>query len=96
MAVAKIEGGKVVQLWRDVKSRDELARKYGLSGAEFVEADQPPGTLFDGANFTAPPPGPGPEPDPIPDALDALAAELSPEARGRVRKKLAKVRRARK
>ena len=62
MAVVKIEGGVVVQTWRDVKTVADAVAKYGFSPSDLVEADHPPGTLYDGSSFSPPSPPPPPEP----------------------------------
>jgi len=77
MGIVKIEAGKVVQKWANIRPQPErietdpdgnktvipaksalevFADEYGVSGPEYVEADQTPGMLFDGVNFTAPVP----------------------------------------
>ena len=62
MAVVKIEGGVIVQTWRDVKTVADAVAKYGFSPSDLVEADHPPGTLYDGSSFSPPSPPPPPEP----------------------------------
>lgn len=61
MAVVKIESGEVVQVWQDVVNVAAAVAKYGLDPATLVEGDHPPGTLYDGAVFTAPERTPTPE-----------------------------------
>ena len=60
MSVCKIKKDEVVFVWHDVKNIDELAQKYGLEGAEYVQCDDGviAGYLFKDGVFTAPPPPP--------------------------------------
>ena len=82
MAVVKIESGVVVQTWRDVVTVADAVEKYGIDLGDLVEADHPPGMLYDGNTFTAPLILPS---VPVPEssgrrALRALAATLGPAA----------------
>lgn len=56
MAVCKIESGEVVQIWRDVNTLADLARKYGFSGPEYRVADAVPGYRVSGGAVVPPPP----------------------------------------
>lgn len=60
MSVVEIENGEVVQVWRDVKTLEEFHVKYKNMTGEYIEANHPAGTLFDGSVFSAPPPHPIP------------------------------------
>ncbi len=77
MPVVKIENGEVVQVWRDVADIPAAVAKYGLNPAALVEADHPPGTLYDGSVFTPPAPTPVSELEsPLLTALRDLADDL--------------------
>ena len=86
MGVVKVAGNKVVMRWQDVADLADLREKYGLQGPEYLEADHPPGTLFDGARFAAPPQiAPQPEPEsPERRALREIAKTLPAAMQARI------------
>lgn len=64
MAVVVIEAGRVSELYRDVETPADAVAKYpGLSGKKLVQADQSPGMLYAGGNFTRPAPTPRQKPE---------------------------------
>ena len=54
MAVVEIQNGVVVASWRDVADLEAFAAKYGLSGAQYIEADAVPGMEYSGGTFQTP------------------------------------------
>ena len=84
MAVVKIEGGIVIQTWRDVETVADAVTKYGLNPADLVEGDHAPGTLYDCSSFSSPPPPSPPEP-----AATGAQMIYEAEARGKLTSLLA-------
>lgn len=91
MAISLVEAGKIKQVWRDVKTLDGLAEKYGLSGAEYRDLPNAVAEQIEvGGAFVDPPiveMPPRPE-TPEHAAIKLLAAELTAEKRDAVLAKL--------
>ena len=85
MPVVLIKGGKVKQVWRDVKTPSELKSKYGLFGAGYrAVSDAVVGQIEQGGIFVDPivphVPRPAPDRDAAIRALiagDAVAAQAA-------------------
>ena len=55
MAVVRIRGAKVVEVFRDVETAEDAEKKYGSRpGTSFEVGDHPPGTRFVGGVFVPP------------------------------------------
>lgn len=74
MAVVKIEGGVVVQRWKDVDRLDDFRAKYPDETGNIAEADAVPSSIHRGGKvFERPIPSPR-KPKPQPDINAAIQA----------------------
>lgn len=65
VVLLNVELNAVEMVFYDVSDVEQAVEKYGHDATRLVEADHPPGTLYDGANFTAPDPSPASVPSVI-------------------------------